>query len=90
MGNAGLTRHLVAGAAAGAAGTTALNTVSHLDMAVRGRSAGSLPEEAAGVLADLTDPRTWGVAGWVGDAVPYLGYALATVATFDLMRPRRR
>jgi hypothetical protein len=38
-------RGLLAGAAAGAAGTTALNAVTYLDMAVRGRPASSTPEE---------------------------------------------
>jgi hypothetical protein len=44
----------VAGAAAGAAGTTALNIVTYLDMAVRGRPASDTPERSiervAGVL----------------------------------------
>ncbi|PZG43099.1 hypothetical protein C1I98_18985 [Spongiactinospora gelatinilytica] len=52
MRNATLGRHVVAGAAAGAAGTTVLNTVTYLDMALRGRPASGLPEQAAGVLAD--------------------------------------
>jgi hypothetical protein len=38
-------RALVCGAVAGAAGTTALNAVTFLDMAVRGRPASSTPEE---------------------------------------------
>jgi hypothetical protein len=36
----------VRGAAAGAAGTTALNAVTYLDMAVRGRPASSTPEDS--------------------------------------------
>lgn len=40
------------GAAAGAAGTTALNAVTYLDMAVRGRPASSTPEETVETLAD--------------------------------------
>jgi hypothetical protein len=39
-----LTRGLLRGAAAGAAGTTALNFVTYLDMAVRGRGASNTPE----------------------------------------------
>ncbi|MET8336893.1 hypothetical protein ABZV14_19995 [Streptosporangium canum] len=42
---------LGAGIVAGAAGTTALNVVTYLDMAVRGRPASRLPSEAAGELA---------------------------------------
>src|SRR5215213_96137 len=40
------------GAAAGAAATTALNTVTYLDMAVRGRAASSTPERTVETLAD--------------------------------------
>lgn len=41
-----LIRGGVAGAVAGAAGTTALNGVTYLDMAVRGRPASTTPEQA--------------------------------------------
>jgi len=41
-------RHpMVVGLIAGATGTTALNVVSYLDMAARGRAARSLPAKAA-------------------------------------------
>lgn len=40
------------GAAAGAAGTTALNAVTYLDMAVRGRSASDTPEQTVQAIAD--------------------------------------
>src|SRR5262245_17719625 len=40
-----LGKALLAGAAAGAAGTTALNMATYLDMAVRGRPASSTPED---------------------------------------------
>jgi hypothetical protein len=43
----------VRGAAAGAAGTTALNAVTYLDMAVRGRPTSSTPEDTVEKLADL-------------------------------------
>jgi hypothetical protein len=39
------------GAAAGAAGTTALNAVTYLDMAVRGRPASSTPEDTVSTVA---------------------------------------
>lgn len=45
---------LLAGAAAGAAGTTALNAVTYLDMAVRGRPASSTPEATVQKISDLT------------------------------------
>lgn len=41
-----LDRSLLSGALAGAAGTTALNAVTYLDMAVRGRPASSTPEDS--------------------------------------------
>ncbi|WP_346040888.1 hypothetical protein [Actinomadura chokoriensis] len=40
------------GMVAGAAGTTALNVVTYLDMAVRGRPASSTPEQSVEKLAD--------------------------------------
>jgi hypothetical protein len=46
-------RNLVAGAAAGAVGTIALDITTYLDMAVRGRPASSIPSDAAGKLAEL-------------------------------------
>ena len=42
------------GAAAGAAGTTALNAVSYVDMAVRGRPTSSTPEKTVEALSDKT------------------------------------
>ena len=47
-----LGRALLAGAVAGAAGTTALNAVTYLDMAVRGRPASSVPETAVTKLSE--------------------------------------
>jgi phage-related minor tail protein len=44
---------LLRGAAAGAAGTTALNAVTYLDMAVRGRPASSTPEQTVSKLSSL-------------------------------------
>ena len=48
-------RHrILAGAAAGAVGTTALNAVTFLDMAVRARPAGSTPEDTVRKSEDVT------------------------------------
>ena len=47
-------RLAVLGAAAGAAGTTALNTATYLDMAVRGRPTSSTPEDTVEALSDTT------------------------------------
>ncbi len=46
-----MARLAVLGAAAGAAGTTALNVVTYLDMAVRGRPASSTPEDTVIAMA---------------------------------------
>lgn len=40
------------GAAAGAAGTTALNAVTYLDMAIRGRPSSSTPEQVVETIAE--------------------------------------
>jgi hypothetical protein len=44
-------KHILRGVAAGAAGTTALNAVTYLDMVLRGRAASSTPEESVRRLA---------------------------------------
>lgn len=46
-----LVRWLLRGAAAGAAGTTALDAATYLDMALRGRPASSTPEEMVDTLS---------------------------------------
>jgi hypothetical protein len=48
-----MTRGLLLGAAAGAAGTTALNAVTYLDMVARGRPASSTPEDTVEALSDV-------------------------------------
>ena len=57
---ASLTRNLWWGALAGAAGTTALNAATYLDMAIRGRPASSTPQqtiERAASLVGASLPR---------------------------------
>ena len=46
-------RRLLVGAVAGAAGTTALNAATFVDMAARARPASDLPQQAVDVLASL-------------------------------------
>lgn len=46
---------MLIGAAAGAAGTTALNTTTYLDMVVRARGASSTPEKTVTKLADAVN-----------------------------------
>ena len=50
---AALIRALLAGAAAGAAGTTALNGMTYLDIAVRGRPSSSTPEDSVDRVAEV-------------------------------------
>lgn len=162
MGRRRVCREVLAGAVAGAAGATALNALTYLDMAIRGRPASEVPEQVADIIADrlnfglggdeharnreqgigpmlgvltgvgvgaaygalrcavrkvnipiaaagvgvaasvvsnlpmallrVSDPRTWGVSGWVDDLIPHFGYGLATVAAYEMMRtsPDRR
>jgi hypothetical protein len=52
-----IVRALAVGAAAGAAGTTALNTLTYLDMAWRARPASSTPEATVEKLADVSGLR---------------------------------
>ena len=49
-----IVRALATGAAAGAAGTTALNTLTYLDLVWRARPASSTPEATVKKLADIT------------------------------------
>ncbi|MEV7965946.1 hypothetical protein AB0O34_08170 [Sphaerisporangium sp. NPDC088356] len=155
MGRSSVCRYIVAGALAGAAGTTALYVVTYLDQSVRGRPSSGLPAQTAAKLAEtarldlgegeqaesrkegvgallglatgvglgvaygalripvrdvsvpvagvgvglaatvvadvpmtalgLTDPRTWGTAGWLSDLIPHLIYGLVTVYAFEMM-----
>jgi hypothetical protein len=51
---------MVAGMAAGAAGTTALNAVAYADMALRGRGASSTPERTVETIAERVGLRVPG------------------------------
>jgi len=55
-------RAIAAGAIAGAAGTTALNTVTYLDMIWRARPASSTPEATVEKLAEVTGVKIPGNA----------------------------
>jgi hypothetical protein len=48
---------LLAGALAGAAGTTALNAITYADMALRGRPASGMPERTVDEITDRTGVR---------------------------------
>lgn len=37
----------------------------------------------------VTDPRTWGLAGWISDVIPHIGYGVVTALVLHyLYRPR--
>jgi hypothetical protein len=68
------------GAAAGAAGTTALNVVAYLDMAVRGRPASSTPERTVGRLAESVQLRVPGYGETQANRLEGLGALTGLVA----------
>lgn len=86
-----MTRGLVAGAA----GTTALNVVTYLDMAVRGRPASSTPERSVEMMADAAgvdlgegeeaENRKAGLGPMLG-----FGTGLGTGAVYGLITGGRR
>lgn len=91
-------RDVLSGIAAGAAGTTALNAVTYLDMAARARPASSTPEETVRRAEELTpltlasDPegdtarnRRAGLGALLGIAA-----GLGTGALYGALRPRLR
>ncbi|RSN40475.1 MULTISPECIES: hypothetical protein [Actinomadura] len=86
-----LTRGLVAGAA----GTSALNVVTYLDMAVRARPASSTPEQSVEKMADLAgvglgaEDRAENRKAGLG---PLLGYGTGAGAAlvYGLLAGRRR
>jgi hypothetical protein len=36
----------------------------------------------------VTDPRTWGAAGWVSDLLSHLAYGLATATVYEALAGR--
>ena len=44
-----------------------------------------LGANAGAVAAGTTDPRRWGLEGWLADIVPHVCFGLATVGAFDLL-----
>src|SRR4051794_2640141 len=66
-------RAVLLGGLAGAAGTSALNTVTYLDMAVRGRPASSTPEDTVRKLADRMGVTIPGDSGTRANRVAGLG-----------------
>lgn len=73
-------RAILRGAAAGAVGTTALDAVTYLDMAVRGRPASDVPQRTLEALARRVGARVPGEGETRANRLTGLG-ALAGIAT---------
>lgn len=76
----GVGRGVLAGAAAGAAGTTALNLITYLDMTVRGRGASSTPADTVEQLSDAVHVDVPGEGDTRDNRVSSLG-ALTGIAS---------
>ena len=37
------------------------------------------------VALHVSDPKTWGLSGWLSDAIPHLVYGIVTVATYQAL-----
>ena len=66
-------RAVAAGAAAGAAGTTALDAVTYLDMALRGRPSSDTPEQTIEAMSKLTKIRVPGAGETRSNRVAGIG-----------------
>ena len=75
-----LGRAIGSGLAAGAAGTTALNAATYLDMAVRGRGTSEMPEKAVEELTRRAGQEIPGSGGERDNRVQGIG-ALSGIAT---------
>jgi hypothetical protein len=64
---------ILRGAAAGAAGTTALNAVTYLDMVVRGRGSSNTPEQTVEAIEDQLPARVPGEGETRGNRISGLG-----------------
>jgi hypothetical protein len=69
----GLWRGLLSGAAAGAAGTSALNVITYLDIAVRGRPTSNTPERTVEAMARLFGVTVPGTGDVLANRISGLG-----------------
>ena len=79
-----LFKGLVNGALAGAAGTTALNAVSYLDMVWRGRAASTTPSDSVEKLAERAGVTIPGTEAQRGNRVEALGPLLGIATGMGL------
>jgi hypothetical protein len=80
---------ILSGAAAGAAGSTALNAATYLDMIVRGRPASSTPEQTVEAVEDRTPGSIPGEGEDRGNRVGALSgivTGIAVGAVFGVLR----
>ena len=35
----------------------------------------------------VTDPRTWGIVGWISDLIPHFGYGVVTALVLHYLYP---
>jgi hypothetical protein len=74
------------GIAAGVVFGLVRGTRRETSTALAGLAAGAAvmaASDTSSVLAGATDPRTWGMSGWLSDIVPHAVYGLVTAAAFD-------
>jgi len=90
-------RAVLSGLAAGAAGTTALNAVTYLDMVVRARPASTTPDDTVGKAEELTglslsekgpDSEEAGNRRTALGALLGIAAGLGTGALYGLVRPK--
>lgn len=43
--------------------------------------------DSVATAVGATDPRTWGVGGWLGDIIPHAAYGVVCAATLELIDP---
>ncbi len=51
-------------------------------------AAAMLASDVPATRIGATDPRTWGIGGWVSDIIPHIAYGLVTAAVFDAVTDR--
>lgn len=45
--------------------------------------------DLSAVRLGVTDPRSWGIRGWLADVIPHAAYGLATAGAFERLRASR-
>lgn len=79
----------VGGAVAYALVAGALRSIPAPARAVLVAAAVMAAGNAGAVSTGTTDPRSWGVSGWLADAVPHVAYGAAVVAVEAALRTPR-